>query len=84
MGARLPKQLVEELEANESAGLLLAGDRASAMRTLERYASKGLMAERQREASITAHGILVARVSAKDAGNESLMRRKLQAYGVIP
>lgn len=42
-----------------------------------------MMRERQREAAITAHGILVARVSARDAGNRALMERKLRAYGVI-
>ncbi|WP_333786311.1 hypothetical protein [Parolsenella catena] len=43
-----------------------------------------MMAERQREAAITAHGILVARIAAADAGNRPVMERKLRAYGVIP
>lgn len=43
-----------------------------------------MMAERQREAAITAHGILVARISASDAGSREVMGRKLRAYGVIP
>lgn len=43
-----------------------------------------MMRERQREAAITAHGILVARVSARDAGNRIVMERKLRAYGIIP
>ena len=43
-----------------------------------------MMAERQRKAAITAHGILVARIAAADAGNRPVMERKLRAYGVIP
>ena len=43
-----------------------------------------MMAERQREAAITAHGSLVARRAAADAGNRPVMERKLRAYGVIP
>ena len=47
-------------------------------------AVSSMMKERQREAAVTAHGILVARISATDAGNQSVMRRRLRAYGLIP
>lgn len=40
--------------------------------------------ERQREASITAHGIRVLRMGFRDASNPDLLLKKLARYGIVP
>ena len=42
------------------------------------------MDERQREARITAHGIRIVRIAPKQARDDKLLLKKLEAYGLSP
>lgn len=43
-----------------------------------------IMNEREREAAITSHGILVARFKFEDACNPKVLVRRLGSYGIVP
>lgn len=46
--------------------------------------ARAMMEERQREAAITSHGIMVARVTPWQARNDALLKGRLAAYGIFP
>lgn len=50
----------------------------------ERSAIQAMMAERQREAAITAQGIRVVRFSYRDACNRKFLLKRLSHYGIVP